>query len=245
MKKIKNITLILASFLAGIVFIVRCGGDVKTLAEEIAAAVSFDNTATGSSLTSTTVQGAIEELSNTIPFIYDANGNKVGIFQSYDGDYWYIYDTNLKFPVLVEPRIGYSFGDTGELVYATTDCSGTPYFPFGTRSLATVETVGSYTNASISQSTEILYVNDKNYWFKASGSTIKAEDIKSFQTSRYGGVSSTTCFPLSTTLTEPGTISSSSEMTSRDDLSKIIPLYIEAEEITLPTYTGPLNFSKP
>ncbi len=240
MKKIKNLALILASFIAGIIFIVRCGGSIKATAEAISAA--FDNT--GTSLESTTTQDAIAEIAKTILFIYDANGNKVGIFQSYDGDYWYIYDTNLKFPVLVEPRSGYPVGSTGELVYTTTDCSGTPYFPFGTRSIATEETVGSYTNVSISQSTEILYVNEKNYWYKASGSTIKAEDIKSFQTSRYGSVSSTTCFPLSTTLTEPGTITSSSEMANRNDLSKIIPLYIEAKDVTLPSYTGPLNFSK-
>ena len=239
MKKIKNITLIVASFIAGVAFIISCGGSIRSFAEDIAAAISFDNSETN--LDSTTAQDAIEEIANTIPFVYDANGNKVGIFQRNDSDSWIIYDLKTNIPVYVEPITGFIYSYKGELVYTTEDCSGTAYFPYGTNYIDTsFDLSEDYDDLRIYQSTKTITLDNKHYWYKHGGNKIKAEEIKSFKTSRYNGT--TTCCPLSETLTETGTISSASSLTSTSDFYKIIPVYIEAKEVDLTPYAGPLDF---
>lgn len=233
MKKIKNLTLILASFLAGIVFIVRCGGDVKTLAEEIAAAISFDNTATGSSLTSTTVQGAIEEIAETIPFVRDANGNKIGMligtYTVNEDPYLMIWDLKAKTTVVVDFITGTLIGMPSGLLYTSTDCTGTAYYPYGNNKI-------KQTSHYISGASAPIYMNEKLYTYNVTGSKIAVNDIQSYQVSDEAG----SCFAFS--IEEAGsteTMPNSKIINVYDDY--YIPTLIEAKEISITPYTGPLS----
>ena len=132
MKKIKNLILVLASFMAGVVFIASCGGSIKSFAEDTVTAaltaleVSFDKTDT--SLDSETIQDAITELASVTPFVKDSTGQKIGMYLgnynvSDDQQLMMLFDLKAKTTVLVDPISGTLIGMNQNLFYTTSYCT--------------------------------------------------------------------------------------------------------------------------
>jgi len=136
-----------AGFIAGVAFVVACGQDVKTVAEEIARAIniSFDNT--GTELSATNVQGAIEELDTRTSgsggggsgggtwLVKDKNGvvifetprpDKCGTnapqFDNITAD-----DTRVGYNQTLDKCTRWSPGDNLRIGYTSSDCSGTGF----------------------------------------------------------------------------------------------------------------------
>lgn len=248
MKKIRSLFLITLGFMLGIVFIVRCGGDMKTLAEQgaefLASAISFDNS--GTSLDSQTTQDAISEIADTISFVKDSTGQKVGLFLNYDekNQFWIILDSKTKTPVAVDSVTGSIIGySNSNLVYLSSDCSGTPYYPLGHDSILIYNNVDSHDSSTwddyryIEQATLPIYISGKIYWYSLAESKVELKDIRSDLS--WDGVC--TAWP------ETGAIGSDySKATSAPSIvaSKefyLSPIFAEAVEVSVQPYTGPLT----
>ena len=244
MKKIKNLTFIISGFIAGIVFIVSCGGSIKGIAEETlnivaeALEISFDNT--GTSLDSTTTQDAIEEMASVIPFVRDANGKKVASFIGFsDIDDFRVIDLKTKAPVRVNPATGSILGGQGQIVYTSSDCTGTPYFPLGDSSY-------TYVTGNNSEGTSIkikaikvpVFADGKIYWYSSVSNQIKPSEIHSFK--EYDNFEKTTsCTTWTSSDPDPTTETTSSIVYQYDDVD--ILKFVPAAELDLEPYTGPLS----
>lgn len=244
MKKIKNLTLVLSSFIAGMAFIISCGGSLKGVAGEAlnivanAIEIAFDNTDT--SLDSTTTQGAIEEMANAIPFVRDANGQKVGLFIGFSDNHdFQIIELKTKAPIRVNRLTGSILGDRGKVVYTSSDCTGTPYFPFGDTSYAYVNGNNSDgTSAQIEANKVPIFADGKIYWYSSVSNQIKPSEIHSYKEYNYSE-KTTPCTAWASSDPDPTTEITSSILYEFDDQDII--RFLPAAELDLQPYAGPLS----
>lgn len=215
-KNFRDIYLIGISFIAGILFVVQCGGAAKSIADAVADALDLNYSNSDSGLSATTVQGAIDELVDAIPFIYDSSGAKVGVYISNPGGGdWEVWDLVNQAPFTVEPSTGEIVGfsedndQAGFLYFTSEDCTGTGYLKL---------------RGSPSGTGHPIKIGDTFYWYTFNGETMDGSTMVSAK--RADGECNVGNFGL-------GLRKAINDEDSSDAL-------VEAREITEPSYEGPL-----
>src|SRR3989338_8110733 len=132
LKKIfRDTYLIGISFIAGILFIIQCGGQSSTLAEvaqEIGAAlgISYDNS--NSSLNAATVQAALDELEKRFPVVLDKNKKVIGHMLDTSSDGLRIWAYDIQAALEVDPLTGEFIDEKRDALYfSDNNCSGKNY----------------------------------------------------------------------------------------------------------------------
>ncbi len=216
-KYFRDVYLIGISFIAGVLFIVQCGGSAKSMAESVMQAlnITFDNAATG--LSADNVQDAVTELAHDMPMVYDAEGNKIGVLININNGPWIVWDNTLKIPFKVNPSTGevvvVSNSDTYNPIYFTsTDCSGTPYL--------------SYVTGTTDSSSYPVQANGQLYWYQFQGGAKAESDILSAMDLQGNCSSGGGLFVK--------------KVVQENELENEPIVFIEAEAIAEPSYQGPL-----
>lgn len=140
----RDLYLIGISFIAGVLFIVQCGGSTRSIAEAVMDAVGIDYSNNESGLQATNMQAAVDEVVvsvrealSYVPLVYDNNGNVIGeLMQLYDNGAT-IWDAKLKATVLLDMLTGefvapYFLARSVAVFFTETACVGTPYFLLNT-----------------------------------------------------------------------------------------------------------------
>lgn len=129
-KKIfRDIYLTSISFICGLMFIVQCGGGTSAIAQAISNALGVEYDNTSSSISSVTVQNAIDELDQRFPWVTDINNKVIGVLYEISENGWTIWNPDSKMFMDLDPV-------TGDLItpkpytvyYSNDDCTGTKYF---------------------------------------------------------------------------------------------------------------------
>jgi len=223
-KHFRDVYLIGISFVAGVLFVIQCGGAAKSVAEAVTDALGITYSNSDSGLSATTVQAAIDELATArteleaaIPFVYDASGNKIGVYVSNPGnEVWEMWDMTRRVVFEVEPAEGQVVVKDAEdtrLYFETTDCTGTVFLR---------------ANAVNDNAQHPVAVTGTLYKIKFGGATKTESNIKS-------------------TMNSEGTCASGfvdmsflKRSISVDDAGNLDVVLVEAETIEEPSYTGPL-----
>lgn len=166
----KSILIGFCGFIAGIVFVIQCGNEAKSIAGKIASAldISFDNT--GTTLTSLTVQDAIIELSSKIEgkkslYVVDGDGNTLGLYGGsgiFNTDLQYFSNEyNLAMEISsIDGKLCSDLLEYTSLYFTENDCSGTKYtgmyYPIGR-----------------------IFCSSDNLLYKATGNYLEHAEVKS------------------------------------------------------------------
>lgn len=169
-------------------------------------------------MSSTDVQSALDELASALPFVYDKNGNRIGVyygpgFEVNYGYHWTVWDISQKVLFAVDKITGQIIIDLGgplALFYTSSDCSGTPYLDIGP-----------------------LYpirVNNTIYRQASNGIPVSLSNIQSYIEN--GGTCSDIASLDAAALLKAAQAYIESEYTN--------PIFVEAQVISDPNYQGPL-----
>lgn len=135
----KKFLMVIMGFCMGIAFVISCGDEMVSIAQEIAGAmdISFDNSAT--ELEADNVQEAIQELEEKINrssiscafpslYLYDGDGKEIGMYAgTIIGGYRY-YSTEHSALISINSQTGQLFRDhPTSLYFQEIDCVGKPY----------------------------------------------------------------------------------------------------------------------
>lgn len=240
-KHFRDIYLIAISFIAGVLFIIQCGGQVVSIAEDIASAIGIEYSNTGSGLSATTVQDALDELANRFPVVFDSNENPIGIFLDKYTTYtngWSVWIFEHQVVVSLDPLTAEVVQDSEPSVhFSGDDCTGTPYLLF--------QEDGGASEVAIRQIGGTYYHPD----FR--GNTIRGTSIVAFTELKStltedtsAGTTSCSAFTGRGSLTGGSSSSSSLVSVKAITADEIGTTYVEARIVELSSFSAPLYLGK-
>lgn len=149
-KHFRDLYLIGISFIAGVLFIVQCGGAANGVAQAIGDALGVDYNNSDSSLSATNLQDAIDELDVRFPLVFNNNEEAIGLFLDKTTAGWTVWSFALQTVLPLDPLTGEVITQDNSLKvhFSNGDCTGTPYLRFqdssGSAQTSVIEVGGIY-----------------------------------------------------------------------------------------------------
>lgn len=229
MKNFRDLYLIGISFVAGVLFVVQCGGAAKSIAKAVAEALDINFTNSDTSLESADVQNALSELDARFPVVFDANDNPIGILTTSipGGEGWEVWSPEHQAFLNVNPSDGAiiyddSLQDKTSLYYESSDCTGDSFMMIAD---------GADSFLKLVKNSDVYYVPDGHGRYLTGSNDGPPAEINSARDST--GTCSTDVAGAFEAL-KKATI-------TEEDLQITL---MEAKELSLPEYEGPLSFGK-